>query len=392
MQHSGSIFRTSKTVRLSLRVKQIFPSLISGSLFLLAFISVANPRKANVAANRWMSFFFFATACALASPVITDDTTIRLMEFTRFAMAPALYLSVLYFTSPDKKFRLLELLHFVPFLLFAVFALSNLVPHSFKNTLEQFVLRTTHLNPGFLVFGSIVVQVITYWILSWVRLVQHRNNVKLFSSASQPIDLWWLRYLLIGLAWMVFLWLNTEIFGIEVIRSVAPFGHMFAVYFIAYFSLKQQEIFAFDNKSVIEIKEIIREEETKTVSKPPRIPDSEFSLQKQKLENLMSTEKPFLNPTLGLPDLAIRLKVTSHELSYLVNEGFGENFYQFVNRYRVEEAKRLLHSKEHQHLNMLGIAYESGFNSKTTFNTTFKKLTGLSPSEYQQQPPSLSAT
>ncbi len=343
-----------------------------------------------MAANRWMAFLFFATACALISPIVTDDTTIRLLEFTRFAMAPALYLSVLYFTSPDKKFKAVELLHFIPSLLFSIFALSNLVPQSFKNDLEQFVLRATHVNPGLLVFGSIVVQVITYWILSWVRLAQHGNNIKLFSSASQPIDLWWLRYLLIGIALMIFLWLNTKILGIKVISTAAPFGYLFAVYFIAYFSLKQEEIFAFDNKSVIEIKEIIREDETKTTSKPPRIPDSEFGLQKQKLENLMSTEKPFLNPTLGLPDLAAKLRVTSHELSYLVNEGFGENFYQFVNRYRVEEAKRLLHSKEHQHLNMLGIAFESGFNSKTTFNTTFKKLTGLSPSEYQQQPQSLS--
>ena len=304
-------------------------------------------------------------------------------------MAPALYLSVLYFTSPDKKFRALELLHFVPVPLFALFALTPIIPISFKNALEQYILQTAHIHPAFLVFGSPIAQVITYWILAWIRLGQHKNNVKLFSSSSQPIDLWWLRYLLIGLALMVFLWLNT-ILGIGVISSITPFGYLFAVYFIAYFSLKQEEIFAFDNKSVIEIKEIIREEETKTPPKQPRIPDSEFGLQKQKLENLMSFEKPFLNPTLGLPDLAARVKVTSHDLSYLINEGFGENFYQFVNRYRVEEAKRLLHSKEHQHLNMLGIAYESGYNSKTTFNTTFKKLTGLSPSEYQQLTPSLS--
>jgi AraC-like DNA-binding protein len=268
-----------------------------------------------------------------------------------------------------------------------LFALTRIIPVSFKNALEEFILQAIHIHPGFLIFGSLAIQVVTYWILAWVRLAQHKNNVKLFSSSSQPIDLWWLRYLLIGLAVMVFFWLNTKIIRIEAINTIAPFGYLFAVYFIAYFSLKQEEIFAFDKKSVIEIKEIIHGEAPKAISKPPRIPNSEFSLQKQKLENLMSTEKPFLNPTLGLPDLAAGLKVTSHELSYLVNEGFGENFYQFVNRYRVEEAKRLLHSKGHQHLNMLGIAYESGFNSKTTFNTTFKKLTGLSPSEYQQQPP-----
>ena len=90
-------------------------------------------------------------------------------------------------------------------------------------------------------------------------------------------------------------------------------------------------------------------------------------------------------PLMAIVALAIKMNSSSHLISFLINEGFNENFYQFVNRYRIEEAKRLLQSEKHRHLNMLGIAYESGFNSKTTFNTTFKKLTGLSPTEFQQQ-------
>jgi AraC-like DNA-binding protein len=369
----------------------IITSIISGSLFLLAFISVVNPGKANVAANRWMSLLYFSTACAIASTAITDETTIAWMELTRFAMAPALFLGVLYFTSPDKKFKAVELLHFVPFLLFAVFGLTSIIPASFKEMLEQFIKQTTHINPGFLVFGSLVVQVIAYWILSWTRLKQHERNVKLFASSSQPVDLWWLRYLLIGLALIVLLWLNANFIQITIVNTYAAFGHLFAVYFIAYFSLRQGEIFAFDKQSVIEIKEIIQEETTKSTAKAPRATDAELTEQKVKLESLMTTDKLYLNPTLGLPELAARAGLTSHQLSYLINEGFGENFYQFVNRYRVNEAKRLLHSKAHQHLSIMGIAFESGFNSKTTFNTTFKKFTGVSPSQYQQQPSFLSA-
>jgi len=368
-------------------MKPVIASIISGSLFLLAFISVVNPGKANIAANRWMSFLYFSTACAIASAVITDETTIALLELTRFATAPALFLGVLYFTSPDKKFKVIELLHFMPFLLFALFGSTRIIPSSFKGMLEQFFQQTTHVHPGALVFGSLVVQVITYWILSWIRLTQHERNVKLFASSSQPVDLWWLRYLLAGFALMVFLWLNAKIFQITVINTYAPFGYLFAVYFIAYFSLKQGEIFAFDRQSVIEIKEIIQEEKTRSTAKTSRITETELVGQKAKLEALMITDRLFLNPTLGLPELAAKLGLTSHQLSYLINEGFGENFYQFVNRYRVDEAKRLLHSKAHQHLNIVGIAFESGFNSKTTFNTTFKKFTGLSPSEYQQQSP-----
>ncbi len=364
----------------------ILPSILSGSLLLLAFISLINPQKANVIANRWLSFLFFSTACAIASPVVTDETTIRLMELSRFAMAPALYLSVLYFTSPAKKFKNVELLHFIPFLLFAVFAQKFIIPHSFKDSLAQWVWKITKINPGFLVFLSLISQVIIYWILSWIRLKQHQSNVKLFASVSKPIDLWWLRYLLIGLALMVILWLNESLMQLKIIITIAPFGYFLAVYFIAYFALKQGEIFAFDQEAVIEIKDIIHEEKVKVSSpRQSRLSDPEFESLKEKLQYLMLKEKLFLNPTIGLPELASKMNSTSHQISYLINEGFGENFYQFINRHRIEEAKQLLRSIKHQHLNMLGIAYESGFNSKTTFNTTFKKLTGLSPTEYLQQ-------
>jgi AraC-like DNA-binding protein len=365
----------------------VLTSIISGSLFLLAFISAVNPGKANIAANRWMSFLYFSTACAIAGAVITDQATIAFMELTRFAMAPALFLGVLYFTSPDKKFKAVELLHFIPCLLFALFAVTRIIPSSFKVTLEQFFLQTTHVNPGFLVLGSLIGQVIIYWILSWVRLAQHEKNVKLFASLSQPVDLWWLRYLLIGLALMIFLWLNATILRIPIVNTYASFGYLFAVYFIAYFSLKQEEVFAFDKQSVIEIREIIQEEKTRSTAKALPTMGAGLAEQKAKLEALMINDKVFLNPTLGLPELAAKLGLTSHQLSYLINEGFDENFYQFVNRYRVDEAKRLLRSKAHQHLNIMGIAFESGFNSKTTFNTTFKKFTGISPSQYQQQNP-----
>jgi AraC-like DNA-binding protein len=98
----------------------------------------------------------------------------------------------------------------------------------------------------------------------------------------------------------------------------------------------------------------------------------------------MTTDKCFLDPDLDLPSLAARMNLTPHELSYLLNKGIGSNFFEFVNSYRVEEAKKLLLSGEHNHYSILGIAYEAGFNSKTTFNTTFKKATGLTPSQFKK--------
>lgn len=87
---------------------------------------------------------------------------------------------------------------------------------------------------------------------------------------------------------------------------------------------------------------------------------------------------------LSLPLLAQKTGISAHELSYLINEVYRENFYAFVNKYRVQEAKKILLSHKLGQLNMLGIAYQAGFNSKTTFNTAFKKWTGQTPTEFLQ--------
>lgn len=71
-------------------------------------------------------------------------------------------------------------------------------------------------------------------------------------------------------------------------------------------------------------------------------------------------------------------------MSHLINAGLGENFYDFINKYRVEEVKRLMADPQKQNYNLLGIALEAGFKSKSTFNLIFKRFTGLTPTEYKK--------
>lgn len=104
-----------------------------------------------------------------------------------------------------------------------------------------------------------------------------------------------------------------------------------------------------------------------------------------KIEAHMREQKPYLDGELTLTALAGQLAINPNQLSQVLNEGFGENFYRFVNRYRVEESKRLLLDPAFAHYNILGIAYEAGFSTKSTFNKTFKELTGLSPSTFVKQ-------
>ncbi len=102
----------------------------------------------------------------------------------------------------------------------------------------------------------------------------------------------------------------------------------------------------------------------------------------QKIKTLMEQEKPYLNPELNLSDLAKQAKMTRAQLSEIINSGFKQNFNDFVNSYRIEAFKNMLHEDKHKQLSILGIAYECGFNSKATFNRVFKKLTSSSPSEF----------
>lgn len=99
----------------------------------------------------------------------------------------------------------------------------------------------------------------------------------------------------------------------------------------------------------------------------------------------MEKERLFLDNDLDLPTVADKLGISIHETSFLINEVTKDNFYNFINKYRVEEAKRLLSSSAIAELNILGIAFASGFNSKTTFNTTFKKFVGISPSQFSKE-------
>jgi AraC-like DNA-binding protein len=157
---------------------------------------------------------------------------------------------------------------------------------------------------------------------------------------------------------------------------------LLVIYNVAYFSLRQKQIFPQDEWQQ---SEIISLEEPSGEGRKKLIPDEELQAYKSRLETLMETRKPYLNPELNLIRLSELMSMAPHQLSYLINTAFSENFFQFINRYRVEKAKELLNKESMNQFSILGIAFESGFNSKTSFNTTFKKFTNQTPSEYKKR-------
>jgi AraC-like DNA-binding protein len=105
---------------------------------------------------------------------------------------------------------------------------------------------------------------------------------------------------------------------------------------------------------------------------------------RDRLLHLMANEQPWLEPELTLTELAHRLRTNPALLSKVINAGCGQNFNDFVNTYRVQEARRKLADPRFAHYSLVGVALESGFNSKSTFNRVFKKLLGQAPSEVER--------
>ncbi len=104
---------------------------------------------------------------------------------------------------------------------------------------------------------------------------------------------------------------------------------------------------------------------------------------KNKLEHLMLTQKPYLNQELRLDDIAKLLDVSRHHASQVINENFGLNFYEYVNRFRIEEAKKkLLLQSEHTAPSISEVAYQCGFNNRVSFYKAFRKITHSTPSEF----------
>lgn len=124
---------------------------------------------------------------------------------------------------------------------------------------------------------------------------------------------------------------------------------------------------------------------TKTTSYANSIIDSKESQRlTRQLDALMQTTQPYLNRNLRMIEIASRLDVSEHKLSQLLNVHMGINFFEYINRYRVERARELLNNPEYDRFTIEAIAKECGFNSKSTFNEAFRKIAGITPSGFKK--------
>lgn len=179
-------------------------------------------------------------------------------------------------------------------------------------------------------------------------------------------------------------------------RSINAIWFVFSLmgYLLGYYAINQPEIFKLsgvdaeqftkqNQQQTDELFEpVLLQEKQAEKEKIAEVHDENFVLLKAELKHYFENEKPFLNPNLTINDLAQHLNTPSYIVSRVINEGFEKNFFDFVNYYRVIEFKEQINNPKFKNYTLLSIAFEVGFNSKTSFNRAFKKITNQTPSEF----------
>lgn len=350
--------------------------LIFGSTILLAFVKFSNPLNINKKGNHMFAVFLLLLASFWVEEVaefsgfgIIHTGVLAVIHSVQIFTAPSIYFSILLYTIPAFRFNLKHLIHliFPAVYIFLYLYILLAVP-------ETGLLRS--INVGIMLTLSSF-----YSVYSYLELRRHKKSLLQYSSDIKDKSLDWLEYMLKNLVILCVIIILHQIFLSSANPTLIVNGTMlFTVFMIAYFSLKQKEIFPVNEEQETQLTFITEEEPPKEKKKV--MANDEMEPMKQKLLTVMKEKQPHLESDLNLVKLSELISVTPHQLSYIINNGFNENFFQFVNRHRVEKAKELL--GQNDNLTMIAIAFDSGFNSKTSFNTTFKKMTEQTPTEYKK--------
>ncbi len=336
-------------------------STLQALLFSLVSFSKKNRILPDLLIGVWL--FLIATHSFLVfcvyNNLISGISTLLPIIIT-LLYGPLYYLYIYKICSGSLKIKNYELFNFIPFLIFFI---------------SLFIFRDSVYFSKILAASSSILG-LSYCFISLYTLRRHLVNVRNQFSFTEKVNLSWLNKLVFGL---IILW-----FGVVILVFLKRiFNYEFSLYwfytsiplfifYIGYNGIKQQNIYSFH----ISIPE-------KTGYKNSGLRENQKQEIYEKLLNAMVSNKLFTNPTLSLQNLSDMLSIPPHHITQTLNEFVKQNFYDFVNSYRVNEFKKRVDQGDSERFSLLGIALDCGFNSKSSFNRIFKNTTGFTPSEYR---------
>jgi len=301
-----------------------------------------------------------------------------------FLHGPALWFYIKSLSDPEFRFKPLYLLHFIPFMFFSVYQYFNFinltVPEKIaflENDLfkDQVSYKITVLAIGLSTISY------NFWALNLIR----RRREKLMQQYSKivDIDLAWLNTLTI--AAVISYSVNVALFTLDLIFHFATYKYLmfltnsFAtvyVLFLGYFGIRLGNIFINNVRGTGKSGD---ESPLNEPGSPVITTDDDFI---RTLSRHMEEKQPYLDPEITISRLSELLDVRIEFLSEVLNSQLNQNFFDFINKYRVEEFKIQSILKANSHLSIMGIAYNCGFNSKASFYRAFKKFEGISPTAF----------
>ncbi|WP_420574043.1 helix-turn-helix domain-containing protein [Kordia sp.] len=266
-----------------------------------------------------------------------------------------LFLFIKYKIEPETGFLKKDLLYFIPNIIYLTIEILEAQPSLNGIVIELFELFIE------LTFLSYLVFIIG----------------RLYKSQSEK----WMLYFMIPLIIVISFSTSNEVLGLSGLEEFWLFNDQYSNSFLIV--LVAFLFYSFSFKLVISPKEVlpsVKPSKYKTSS----LAVHDFSNYKKELIRLMEKEKLYTKTKLSIHDVAQKLQVPRQHISEVLNVHMGISFQDFINQYRVDAFINCLQKEQYAHYTLFGIANEVGFNSKSSFNTTFKKIKGLTPSEFKK--------
>jgi len=354
-------------------------------LFLLFSIFLLSVKREKKLSNQLLAGFLIFTAIDISAFFYQKYIILPLnLEMLRNSVSsfknPLLFLYILSIIYSNFKLKWKHLIHILPWIIRILILMPNFFLASNEAKLEFQNNFDENIEIQFLgYFGDLVSLVYLiaeiYYIARYRKLLLENFADKLaFKNYN------WLKQLAILLfIGQVLTWVkgySRSNLSIESTNSLRTIVLVFGIGFVCWLFLKAVNTPKLFKGIEVDLKtsqEIIGKNKQEAVNH-----------QLEFLKNYMRTKKPFLNSSLTIRKLAEEIKMNSRDLSVLINQNLNQHFFDFVNEYRIEESKQILRNPLKKEFTILEILYEVGFNSKSSFNTAFKKHTGLTPTQFRK--------